>query len=126
MIIFREKKYRCAMEMTIDLIGGKWKALILWHLADGILRFNEIKRLFPDITQKMLTQQLRFLEKSKLIKRKVYAQVPPKVEYSLTDFGRTLMPVLYSMNQWGNDYINKKEIKPALIKNEEGSDHEKP
>ena len=109
MICFKGKKYRCAMEFTINLIGGKWKALILWHLAEGILRFNEMKRIFPEVTQKMLTQQLRDLEKHKLIKRKVYAQVPPKVEYSLTEFGRSLMPVLYTMNQWGTDYLNPKK-----------------
>jgi DNA-binding HxlR family transcriptional regulator len=107
MLEFNGREYNCPLEMTIDLIGGKWKVLILWNLSLGVLRFGELKRLFPKATQKMLTQQLRDLESSGLISRKVYPQVPPKVEYSLTDFGKTLMPVLQEMNKWGADYINK-------------------
>ena len=95
------------MEMTMDLIGGKWKVLILWHLSAGVLRFNEMKRLFPDVTQKMLTQQLRDLESNGLIFRKVYPQVPPKVEYSLTEIGSSLVPVLQEMNKWGTEFVNK-------------------
>lgn len=94
------------MEMTIDLIGGKWKCLILWHLSSGVLRFNELKRLFSDISQKMLTQQLRDLEEDGFIYRKVYPQVPPKVEYSLTRIGASLVPVLQEMNKWGTDFMN--------------------
>lgn len=107
MILFNDKKYNCPMELTVDLIGGKWKALILWHLAEGTLRFNEIRKLFPEVTQKILTQQLRDMEDKGLILRRVYAQVPPKVEYSLTEFGRSLMPVLYAMNAWGTDYVGQ-------------------
>ncbi|MCX7711568.1 MAG: helix-turn-helix transcriptional regulator [Clostridia bacterium] len=110
MVYFKGKKYNCHMEMAMDLIGGKWKVLILWHLAEKVLRFNELKRLFPEVTQKMLTQQLKDLEENGLINRKVYAQVPPKVEYSLTDFGKTLMPVLYSLNQWGREYSDEKQL----------------
>lgn len=106
MIIFNGKQYNCPMEMTIELIGGKWKALLLWNLSDGSLRFHELQKRFPGLTQKMLTQQLRDMEQNGLINRKVYPVVPPKVEYSLTEFGRTLMPVLYAMNKWGNEYIN--------------------
>ncbi|MDP4094449.1 MAG: helix-turn-helix domain-containing protein [Bacillota bacterium] len=105
MITFNQKQYNCPLEMTIDLIGGKWKVLILWNLAEGTLRFNKLKSLFPDITQKMLTQQLRDLENNGIVSRKVYPQIPPKVEYSLTEFGKSLMPVLYAMNKWGTDYI---------------------
>lgn len=105
MITFQAKTYNCPMEMTIDLIGGKWKALLLWNLSLGTHRFNELRRLFPDVTQKMLTQQLRDLEHNGLISRKVYAEVPSRVEYSLTSFGMTLMPVLHAMNQWGRDYL---------------------
>lgn len=104
MITYNNKQYNCPMEMTLDLIGGKWKALIMWQLSLRVLRFNELRRLFPDVTQKMLTQQLRDLEHNGLISRKIYHQVPPKVEYALTDFGKTLMPVLIQMNQWGADY----------------------
>jgi DNA-binding HxlR family transcriptional regulator len=105
MIVFNDKQYNCPMEMTIELIGGKWKALLLWNLSDGSLRFHELQKRFPGLTQKMLTQQLRDMEQNGLINRRVYPVVPSKVEYSLTEFGRTLIPVLYAMNKWGNDYI---------------------
>lgn len=101
----RNKEYNCTFEITIDLIGGKWKPLIIWHLGSrGTKRFNELKKLIPQITQKMLTQQLRELETDNLVKRKVYPQVPPKVEYSLTDLGKSLMPVLSMMCEWGDNY----------------------
>jgi DNA-binding HxlR family transcriptional regulator len=110
MITFKEKTYACPMEMTIDLIGGKWKALLLWNLSLGTRRFHELKKQFPGVTQKMLTQQLRGLENNGLVSRKVYAEVPPKVEYTLTDFGMTLMPVLIAMNQWGKEYLGGREV----------------
>ena len=94
------------MEMTIDLIGGKWKALLLWNLSVQTLRFSELQRQFPLLTQKMLTQQLRELTKDGLIERKAYDEMPPRVEYSLTEFGMTIMPVLYAMNQWGTAYLD--------------------
>ncbi len=106
MITYNNKTYNCPMEMTMDLIGGKWKVLILWHLSIDVLRFNELKRMFPDVTQKMLTQQLRDLEANGLINRKVYPQVPPKVEYSLTEIGCSLVPVLQEMNKWGTGFVN--------------------
>ncbi len=105
MIQFREKEYRCPVELTINLIGGKWKAVILWELSEKPIRFNELMRTFPNITHKMLTQQLKEMERDGLILRTVYSQVPPKVEYSLTDFGRSFMPILLSMNQWGQNYL---------------------
>lgn len=101
------KKYTCPVEATLDVIGGKWKVLILWHLKDTTRRFGALKRLIPGVTQKMLTQQLRELERDGLINRVVYAQVPPKVEYSLTQFGITLNPVLEQMSQWGMEYIRR-------------------
>ncbi|MGX8795079.1 winged helix-turn-helix transcriptional regulator [Fusibacter sp. JL298sf-3] len=89
------------------LIGGKWKPLIIWHLGTkGVKRFSELRRLMPHITPKMLTQQLRELESDNLVLRTVYPQVPPKVEYSLTELGETLMPVLSMMCQWGEGYYN--------------------
>jgi DNA-binding HxlR family transcriptional regulator len=106
MITYNNKMYNCPMEMTMDLIGGKWKVLILWNLSSGVLRFNELKRTFSDVTQKMLTQQLRDLEVNGLIYRKVYPQVPPKVEYSLTEIGSSLVPVLKEMNKWGTCFVN--------------------
>jgi len=108
---FKNKNYSCTFEITIDLIGGKWKPLIIWHLSDkGTLRFNELRKLVPQITQKMLTQQLRELETDNLVNRKVYPQVPPKVEYSLTDLGSSLMPILSMMCKWGSDYYNKNSL----------------
>lgn len=107
MISYNDKAYNCPMEMTMDLIGGKWKVLIIWHLSFGILRFNELKRKFSEVTQKMLTQQLRDLESNGLIIRKVYPQVPPKVEYSLSELGESLVPVLRDMNEWGMGFVHK-------------------
>jgi len=102
----KNKEYQCSMELTIDLIGGKWKSLILWHLSKETLRFSELKRLLPKVTQKMLTQQLRDLENDGFIIRKVYAQVPPKVEYSLSDLGKSVVPILQLMCDWANEYID--------------------
>ena len=95
------------VEITLSLIGGKWKLLILWILQDSIYRFSELKRKIPKITQKMLTQQLRELESDGLLHRKVYAQVPPKVEYSLTDLGNTVLPILKAMHEWGDSLLNR-------------------
>ncbi len=100
------KSYNCPMELTLDLIGGKWKSLILWRLINSTLRFSELRKLIPQATPKMLTQQLRDLEDNGLIFRKVYPVVPPKVEYSLTEFGETLIPILNVMCSWANEYIN--------------------
>jgi DNA-binding HxlR family transcriptional regulator len=101
----KDTGYQCAIEATLDLIAGKWKALILCHLAMGTSRFSALKRAFPGITQKMLTQQLRELEEDGLITRTVYAQVPPKVEYALSPFGESLMPVIQVMSEWGESYL---------------------
>jgi DNA-binding HxlR family transcriptional regulator len=95
---------KCTITTTLSVMGGKWKAVILWHLIDKTRRFSDIKRLIPDIAQKMLTQQLRELEQDRLIQRKVYAEVPPPVEYSLTAYGKTLIPVLNAMAQWGLEH----------------------
>ncbi|WP_440119036.1 winged helix-turn-helix transcriptional regulator [Paenibacillus sp. QZ-Y1] len=99
------KEINCEKELTLAVIGGKWKLIILWHLGlEGTKRFSELKRLIPHITQKMLTNQLRELEEDKLVERKVYAEVPPRVEYTLTDHGQSLMPVLRAMYDWGKNY----------------------
>ncbi|MEM9831723.1 MAG: helix-turn-helix domain-containing protein [Bacteroidota bacterium] len=92
----------CPVLTTLAVIGGKWKPAILWELHQYQLRrFGELKRSMPDITQKMLTQQLRELETDGIIHRKVYAEVPPRVEYSITEYGQTLIPILHEMAQWG-------------------------
>ncbi|HSU65723.1 MAG TPA: helix-turn-helix domain-containing protein, partial [Tepidisphaeraceae bacterium] len=93
---------RCPAESTLQIIGGRWKVPILWHLAtSGTLRFSELRRQLPGCTQKMLTQQLREMERDGIVLRKVYPQVPPKVEYSLTPAGRSLIPVVEAMCAWG-------------------------
>lgn len=96
----------CPIEATLDLIGGKWKGVILSRLVEQTRRFNELKRTIPRITQRMLTTQLRELERDKLINRKVYAEVPPRVEYSLTSKGETLKPVLTTLLHWGETHIS--------------------
>lgn len=106
----RSNKYNCPVDATIDLIGGKYKAVILWHLIEDKKRFGELKRLIPKATEKMLTQQLRDLERDGLINRTVYPVVPPKVEYSLSDFGRTIIPVLSAMCSWGEDYLESNNM----------------
>jgi DNA-binding HxlR family transcriptional regulator len=94
----------CAVEATLSLIDGKWKGVVLWHLFQGTLRFNEIRRKLPNVTQRMLTNQLRDLEAAGLVVRKVYPEVPPKVEYSLSARGRTLQPVIMALKTWGDEY----------------------
>lgn len=98
-------KNNCPVVATINVIGGKYKALILWHLVDGTLRFGELRRLIPQTTQKMLTQQLRELEADNLVVREVFPVVPPKVEYSLSELGKSLKPILNAMRDWGTDYM---------------------
>jgi DNA-binding HxlR family transcriptional regulator len=98
------RKLRCPMEVTIEVIGGKWKPMILFHLLGGTKRFGELKHAMPDATRQMLTQHLRELESHGIIHREVYPQVPPKVEYSLTPVGWTLKPVLLAMTDWANRY----------------------
>lgn len=105
----------CPVSTTLDIIGGKWKVLILHHLNTETRRFNELQRLMPTVTQRMLTLQLRELEGDGIVCRKVYPQVPPKVEYSMTAFGKTLMPVITTMYDWGVVYADEceKHKKPA-------------
>lgn len=93
--------FGCPVEAALDVIGNKWKGIILFHLLTGLKRFNELRRLIPDVSQRMLTLQLRELEMDNVINRKVYAQVPPKVEYSLTELGLSLEPVLVALRTWG-------------------------
>lgn len=99
------KEYNIPIDAALEVIGGKWKAVILYYLIRGTRRTNELKRLIPGITQKMLTQQLRELEEDGIILRKWYDQMPPKVEYSLTDYGRTLEPILTALCLWGQRHI---------------------
>lgn len=101
----KKKKYNIGVEATLEVIGGKWKCVILCHLTHGKKRTSELKRLMPNITQKMLTQQLRELEDDGVINRIVYNQVPPKVEYELSEYGKSLEAILDLLCMWGEKHI---------------------
>ncbi len=98
---------KCPVETALDVLAGKWKILILWYLRRDTLRFNELQKLLPKVTQKMLVQKLRELEQDGIVKREVYPVVPPKVEYSLTEYGETLKPILKQMYLWGEIHKGK-------------------
>ncbi|MFK4478977.1 winged helix-turn-helix transcriptional regulator [Bacillus sp. RC206] len=100
-------KYSCLVEAMVEVIGGKWKGVILYHLLDGKKRFNELKRLKPNITQRMLTLQLRELEADGIVHREVYREVPPKVEYSLTELGESLRPIILLMMEWATNNMEQ-------------------
>ncbi len=97
------KSYECAFEFALDVVSGKWKGLVLWHLSQGTLRYGELRKKIGNITQKMLTQTLRDMEKHQLISRKVYPVVPPKVEYTITEYGEKLIPIFEQMQSWGEE-----------------------
>ena len=102
--VFLKERNLCPVETTLMLIGDKWKVLILRDLLPGTKRFGELKKSIGNVSQKVLTSQLRAMEENGLISRKVYAEVPPRVEYSLTELGRSLEPILDSMKVWGEGY----------------------
>ncbi len=111
--------YRCAVEATLDVVGGKWKGVIVYHLLQGTKRFGELRRLIPDITQRMLTLHLRELECDGIVHREVYREVPPRVEYTLTSFGESLAPVLHVIQVWGEQYKHTVEaIKQGRTENQ--------
>lgn len=97
----------CPIETTLEVLGGKWKGMVLHRLIFGTLRFGELRRMLPHVTQRMLTRQLRELERDGVIRRRVYAEVPPRVEYSLSEFGLSLKPILLMMGEWGAAYQDK-------------------
>lgn len=104
--------FHCPVEATLDVIGGKWKVVILFHLThDGTHRFAELRRKIPGVSERMLTQQLRELEEDGIVHREVYAEVPPKVEYSLTEYGKTLRPITEVMCEWGQRHVKRLKAK---------------
>ena len=103
------KAFNNSIELSLDIIGSKWKTLILWQLKDNTMRYGELRKSLQKITHKMLTRQLRELEESRIIKRKVYPVVPPKVEYSLTELGKTILPIIEGLNEWGAFYKSQLE-----------------
>ena len=110
----QNRLYNCPVDAILGVIGGKYKPIILFHLMDGTLRFSELRKFLPQATPKMLTQQLRELEADGIIHREVYPVVPPKTEYSLTDFGRTMSPVLNAMCEWGKEHMADKIRQDAV------------
>lgn len=105
--IIKGEDYHCALDITSSFIGGKWKTVVLWYLRNTKRRFSELKEVIPDITDKMLSLQLRALEEDGLVKRTMYAEVPPRVEYELTKEGKSLVPVLEAMAEWGRAKAQK-------------------
>ncbi|MCE1254280.1 MAG: helix-turn-helix transcriptional regulator [Anaerolineae bacterium] len=97
--------YNCPVEATLDIIGGKWKGVIVYHLLEGPRRYGELQRLVPTVTRRMLTLNLRELEDNGIVHREVFQQVPPKVEYSLTEYGHTLKPIILALRSWGIKYM---------------------
>lgn len=106
MYYINDKEYRCSVAVTLDIFNDRWKLAIIWHLLDGDKRFKNLHETVSEITQKTLTVKLKELEAKKIIHREVYAEVPPKVVYSLTDTGKKLKPVLEEMFKWGIDYVD--------------------
>lgn len=106
--------YGCAVEAALDVIGDKWKGVLLFHLLGGTKRFNELRRLIPSVTQRMITLQLRELEKDGIITRTVYPEIPPKVEYSLTELGQNLEPILFLLREWGAKIMTIHRYDPLL------------
>ncbi|MGB6329308.1 MAG: helix-turn-helix domain-containing protein [Halarcobacter sp.] len=104
------KEYNCFFQLATEVIGGKWKSMVLWALKKDVKRNGELKRLIPKISQKMLTQQLRELEEVGIVKRVVYPVIPPKVEYKLTKDGQKLIPILEQLHDWGKDYAKNNDI----------------
>ena len=104
------KQYNCFFQLATDMIGGKWKGMVLWALKKDVKRNGELKRLIPKISQKMLTQQLRELEDVGIVERIVYPVIPPKVEYKLTADGEKLIPILEKLHDWGKDYAKNNDI----------------
>ena len=103
------KTFHCPVEAALDVIGGKWKPLILWALGDNVRRFGELQKGLPGVNAKMLTKQLRELEEDRILRRTVYPEVPPRVEYAITDFGKTLLPILEALCNWGAKYLGVDE-----------------
>lgn len=107
MYYINDKEYKCSIAVTLDIFNDRWKLSIIWHLLDGKKRFKELNEIISEITQKTLTVKLKELEEKNIIHREVYAEVPPKVEYSLTSSGEKLRPVLENMSKWGIGYVNE-------------------
>ncbi|MFB4318993.1 winged helix-turn-helix transcriptional regulator [Actinomadura sp. 21ATH] len=109
----KKRAYTCGLDAAIDVMGGKWKVLVLWSLDDGPLRFGELRRSLPGISERVLTLQLREMEAAGLVHREVYREVPPKVEYSMTELGRSLLTALIPLGEWGEANMKHIEAIPG-------------
>jgi DNA-binding HxlR family transcriptional regulator len=107
-VMLNGKEFHCAMDITMSYIGGKWKTIVLWYLRKDRKRFSELRKLIPNITEKMLSLQLKDLERDGIVSRKVYREIPPRVEYYLTDFGKSLIPMLEEIALWGRNLADSK------------------
>ena len=107
-ILLNGEIHHCALDVTMHYIGGKWKTVVLWYLKKEKKRFSELKKLIPDITEKMLSLQLKALEEDGIVKRTIYPEVPPRVEYELTEFGKTMIPMLDAIALWGRELATAK------------------
>ena len=116
MFTYQNKSYNCSFELVLDMFSRKWNSLVLYHLSDGTKRYSQLSRLIPGVTQKMLTQTLRDLEKFQLIHREVYPVVPPKVEYSLTDHGKEIIPILKMIHEFGEVMYTRYEKEDLIEK----------
>jgi DNA-binding HxlR family transcriptional regulator len=111
---FKEKNYFCSLELVMDMIGGKWKPIVLFHLKNGVMRSGELQRSLKGIANKMFTQTVRELEHTGLVKRIVYPTVPPKVEYMLTPMGESVIPIIESLNKWGKEISSNSTQKKCM------------
>ena len=117
-ILLNEKKYHCAMDITMDFIGGKWKTVVLWYLKTNKKRFTELNKLIPQMTERMLSITLKQLEEDGIVLREVYTTKPPlKVEYSITEFGKTLIPILNEVAKWGRNLAEEKGKLVTVLQN---------
>ena len=114
MVKHKKEEYKCPLEATMEIIGGKYKGVIIGHLINKTLRYNELQKLISHATPKMLIQQLKELEADGIIKRKLYPVVPPKTEYSLTQRGETLIPAIIELNKWGMNYLKRRKYPLCL------------
>lgn len=113
MYLFNEKEYKCSLEAAMDVLGGKWRSLIIWHLLDKKLRFSEIQKIVPGISKKVLSEHLRVLEKNELIIRTVYPTVPASVEYEISPMGKTLAHILDQLEEWGRTNLYENDTPPT-------------
>ncbi len=116
----KQTEYKCPLEATMEIIGGKYKGIILGHLINKTLRYNELQKLIPQATPKMLIQQLKELEANGIIERKLYPVVPPKTEYSLSERGKTLVPIIIELNKWGINYLKEENIPCKYVEEMKG------